>query len=80
MVKLEDEFYGEADKLMEAALADLKGTREKLLVSELVSKPTLNNLDLKVIMLSLFTDGLSTVRSPFGIWSKEYSDSANANI
>ncbi|PAV74462.1 hypothetical protein WR25_02446 isoform B [Diploscapter pachys] len=68
MIELEDTFYAEADKLMDEAIEKLqsKENPENLLFAScLINKPELNKRDIKVIMLSLFADGLSTTAPMF---------------
>ncbi|PAV89566.1 hypothetical protein WR25_11054 [Diploscapter pachys] len=68
MIELEDTFYAEADKLMDEAIEKLRSKENPenlLFASCLINKPELNKRDIKVIMLSLFADGLSTTAPMF---------------
>ncbi|CAB3404313.1 unnamed protein product [Caenorhabditis bovis] len=66
MVALEDKFYGEVDKLMDNALDSLTSNisenakNEMRFASYLINRKELNRNDIKVILLSMFSDGLST--------------------
>ncbi|CAP24092.2 Protein CBR-CYP-44A1 [Caenorhabditis briggsae] len=64
MVKLEDEFYAEVDRLMDDALDNLKisesDSQNMRFASYLINRKELNRRDVKVILLSMFSDGLST--------------------
>uniref|UniRef100_A0A8R1DPG8 Cytochrome P450 n=2 Tax=Caenorhabditis japonica TaxID=281687 RepID=A0A8R1DPG8_CAEJA len=65
MVQLEDEFYAEVDRLMDDALDKLKvldivENKNLRFASYLINRKELNRRDVKVILLSMFTDGLST--------------------
>ncbi|CAD6197783.1 unnamed protein product [Caenorhabditis auriculariae] len=63
IVELEDLFYTEANKLMDEAIEKLSSKRdesEMLFASYLINRPELDKKDVKVILLSLFSDGLST--------------------
>ncbi|CAI4227491.1 unnamed protein product [Auanema sp. JU1783] len=64
LVELEDKFYAEAHVLMKRAISDIRNNKikisQQMLVGELASQRTLTEEDVKIIMLSLFSDGLST--------------------
>lgn len=64
MVALEDKFYAEVDRLMDDALDDLKvnksDSQNMRFASYLINQKDLNRKDVKVILLSMFSDGLST--------------------
>lgn len=64
MVALEDEFYAEVDRLMDDALDKLKvndsDSQNMRFASYLINRKELNRRDVKVILLSMFSDGLST--------------------
>ncbi|KAF8354278.1 cyp-44A1, partial [Pristionchus pacificus] len=63
MVKMEDKFYWEVDQLSTDAIAKLTNEKEDSQIrfaSKLINKPNLSVNDLKTILLSLFSDGLST--------------------
>uniref|UniRef100_A0A1I7TSQ4 Cytochrome P450 n=1 Tax=Caenorhabditis tropicalis TaxID=1561998 RepID=A0A1I7TSQ4_9PELO len=64
MVDLEDKFYAEVDRLMDDALDKLKvddtDSQNMRFASYLINRKELNRRDVKVILLSMFSDGLST--------------------
>jgi cytochrome P450 len=64
LVKYEDRFYGEAQRLIEDTLrrvrSETSSTKEALFVGYLTCQPELTDRDISVILLSLFADGLST--------------------
>ncbi|EGT56443.1 hypothetical protein CAEBREN_25921 [Caenorhabditis brenneri] len=64
MVELEDQFYAEVDCLMDNALDKLKvndsDSQNMRFASYLINRKELNRRDVKVILLSMFSDGLST--------------------
>ncbi|CAI2346724.1 unnamed protein product [Caenorhabditis sp. 36 PRJEB53466] len=64
MVELEDKFYAEVDRLMDDALDKLKinetDNQNLRFASYLINRKELNRRDVKVILLSMFSDGLST--------------------
>ncbi|VDM78959.1 unnamed protein product [Strongylus vulgaris] len=64
MVKLEDKFYREANLLIEEAIQKLRGTsqteEEMKFASLLINRKELNDKDVAIILLSMFSDGLST--------------------
>ncbi|VDP55221.1 unnamed protein product [Heligmosomoides polygyrus] len=65
MVDLEDRFYREADSLIDEAIDKLHGStqseEEMKFASLLINRKELNVKDVKIILLSMFSDGLSTV-------------------
>ncbi|GMR60196.1 hypothetical protein PMAYCL1PPCAC_30391, partial [Pristionchus mayeri] len=63
MVKMEDKFYWEVDQLSTDAIKKLTSEKEDSQIrfaSKLINKPNLSVNDIKTILLSLFSDGLST--------------------
>ncbi|KAK5980493.1 Unspecific monooxygenase [Trichostrongylus colubriformis] len=64
MVELEDKFYREADLLIDQAIGKLHGSTqsedEMKFASLLINRKELTVKDVKVILLSMFSDGLST--------------------
>ncbi|CAI5440930.1 unnamed protein product [Caenorhabditis angaria] len=64
MVDFEDRFYAEVDKLMDQALDNLKILKDPKdnlrFASYLINQKELTRRDCKVILLSMFSDGLST--------------------
>ncbi|GMT35365.1 hypothetical protein PFISCL1PPCAC_26662, partial [Pristionchus fissidentatus] len=63
MVKMEDKFYWEVDQLSSNSIRKLTSEAEDSQIrfaSKLINKPNLSVNDLKTILLSLFSDGLST--------------------
>lgn len=64
MVELEDRFYAEVDRLMDDALDKLtvkdSDSLNMRFASYLINRKELNSRDVKVILLSMFSDGLST--------------------
>ncbi|CAJ0957604.1 unnamed protein product, partial [Mesorhabditis belari] len=82
MVGLEDAFYKEATKLINEAIEKLgneTGNEEEMFfASHLVNKKELTKKDISVIMLSLFSDGLSTT-APMLIYNL-YNLAANKEI
>lgn len=64
MVDLEDRFYREADSLIDEAIDKLHGSsqseEEMKFASLLINRKELNVKDVKIILLSMFSDGLST--------------------
>ncbi|PIO66293.1 unspecific monooxygenase [Teladorsagia circumcincta] len=64
MVELEDRFYREADLLIDEAIDKLHGStqseEEMKFASLLINRKELNVKDVKIILLSMFSDGLST--------------------
>ncbi|GMT07793.1 hypothetical protein PENTCL1PPCAC_29967, partial [Pristionchus entomophagus] len=63
MVKMEDKFYWEVDQLSTDAITKLTNKKEVSHIrfaSKLINKQNLSVNDIKTILLSLFSDGLST--------------------
>nr|CDJ81012.1 Cytochrome P450 domain containing protein [Haemonchus contortus] len=64
MVELEDRFYREANLLIDQAIDKLRGSseleNEMKFASLLINRKELNVNDVKIILLSMFSDGLST--------------------
>ncbi|EYC08569.1 hypothetical protein Y032_0065g3618 [Ancylostoma ceylanicum] len=64
MVELEDEFYREANLLIDDAINKLRGSsqseEEMKFASLLINRKELNVKDVAIILLSMFSDGLST--------------------
>ncbi|KHJ94332.1 hypothetical protein OESDEN_05737 [Oesophagostomum dentatum] len=64
MVELEDKFYREANLLIDEAIRKLRGStqaeEEMKFASLLINRKELNDKDIAVILLSMFSDGLST--------------------
>uniref|UniRef100_A0A914P730 Uncharacterized protein n=1 Tax=Panagrolaimus davidi TaxID=227884 RepID=A0A914P730_9BILA len=65
LVKLEDQFYNEANRLIDDTIKRVRGSQKSedklLFVGYLANKEQLKDRDIHVILLSLFSDGLSTV-------------------
>uniref|UniRef100_A0AC35GE01 Cytochrome P450 n=1 Tax=Panagrolaimus sp. PS1159 TaxID=55785 RepID=A0AC35GE01_9BILA len=64
LVKLEDQFYNEANRLIDDTIKRVRGSQKSedklLFVGYLANKEQLKDRDIHVILLSLFSDGLST--------------------
>uniref|UniRef100_A0AC34FC64 Cytochrome P450 n=1 Tax=Panagrolaimus sp. ES5 TaxID=591445 RepID=A0AC34FC64_9BILA len=64
LVKLEDHFYNEANRLIDDTIKKVRGSQKSedklLFVGYLANKEQLKDRDIHVILLSLFSDGLST--------------------
>ncbi|KAK6737263.1 hypothetical protein RB195_019762 [Necator americanus] len=82
MVALEDKFYKEANLLIDEAISKLRGSsqseEEMKFASLLINRKELNVKDVSVILLSMFSDGLSTT-APMLVYNL-FNIASNPNV
>ncbi|RCN29027.1 unspecific monooxygenase [Ancylostoma caninum] len=82
MVELEDKFYREANLLIDDAINKLRGSsqseEEMKFASLLINRKELNVKDVAIILLSMFSDGLSTT-APMLIYNL-FNLASNPNV
>ncbi|RCN36156.1 unspecific monooxygenase [Ancylostoma caninum] len=82
MVELEDKFYREANLLIDDAINKLRGSsqseEEMKFASLLINRKELNVKDVAIILLSMFSDGLSTA-APMLIYNL-FNIATNPNV